>query len=238
MIESGRQPSMLATRVAIVALAAACILSPATGSASTDPPSGTFDGCPVTGEGSQGAAPHDSILNTLKNRSAQTDPNVYQVAELIDSVPKPSAAALRRPREDWSHEDRATVLPYEQAEARIVGYLYDAKPEGPEQPNCGAPVYHGDYHVWLIDDPSQDRTHSAVVEVTPRWREANPTWSIAALRSIAQDKERVRITGWLLFDQEHPEQLGNTRGTLWELHPITKIEVFENGAWQELESSP
>jgi hypothetical protein len=30
----------------------------------------------------------------------------------------------------------------------------------------------------------------------------------------------VRIRGWLMLDQEHPEQIGKTRGTLWEIHPI------------------
>ena len=40
--------------------------------------------------------------------------------------------------------------------------------------------------------------------------------------------------GWLLLDQEHPEQLlasGNrnkVRGTLWELHPVVEIEVMQD----------
>jgi hypothetical protein len=28
-----------------------------------------------------------------------------------------------------------------------------------------------------------------------------------------------------MLDQEHPDQLGKTRGTLWEIHPIMRIEV-------------
>ncbi len=28
--------------------------------------------------------------------------------------------------------------------------------------------------------------------------------------------------------------LRKTRGTLWEIHPVTKIEYFESEAWKDL----
>jgi hypothetical protein len=37
-----------------------------------------------------------------------------------------------------------------------------------------------------------------------------------------------------MLDQEHPDQVGRTRGTLWEIHPIMKIEVNRNGGWTTL----
>jgi hypothetical protein len=46
----------------------------------------------------------------------------------------------------------------------------------------------------------------------------------------------VRISGWLLMDQEHPEQLGQTRASLWEIHPILHIEVNEGGSWQSIDN--
>ena len=46
---------------------------------------------------------------------------------------------------------------------------------------------------------------------------------------------QVRISGWLMLDQEHPEQIGKTRGTLWEIHPITRIEVKDANGWRELQ---
>ncbi len=79
-----------------------------------------------------------------------------------------------------------------------------------------------------------------VVEVTPRWRGANPNWNLIAFQHLVSQHARVRITGWLMFDQEHPDQLHTaqnrpaTRGTLWELHPVTKIEVLSGGTWREL----
>ena len=38
-------------------------------------------------------------------------------------------------------------------------------------------------------------------------------------------------SGWLLFDPVHKGHLGTFRASLWEIHPITKIEVFRNGQW-------
>ena len=215
-----------------------CVVTmPLGAQSSQDPVHGKFDGCPVGGENSSGGPARDPVLNTLKNRSTQDDNNVYiyQVAELMNTVPVPSDNALKIARKKWSHADRAIVKPYEGTEAEVTGYLYDARAEGPEQPNCGAPINSGDYHVWLMDNSDTDRTVAAVVEVTPRWRDVNQAWDIATLKQLAHDKTQVRITGWLLFDQEHPEQVGNTRGTLWELHPITKIEELDSsGQWQEL----
>src|SRR3989442_8727307 len=46
----------------------------------------------------------------------------------------------------------------------------------------------------------------------------------------------VRVTGWLLFDDEHqrqaenttPGMVGNWRATAWELHPVTRVEVVDH----------
>jgi hypothetical protein len=45
----------------------------------------------------------------------------------------------------------------------------------------------------------------------------------------------VRISGWLMFDPEHAAAFGKYRGTLWEIHPITKIEVLRNNNWVDLD---
>jgi hypothetical protein len=45
----------------------------------------------------------------------------------------------------------------------------------------------------------------------------------------------VRFSGWLLFDPEHKNHLGRFRQTLWEIHPITKIEVSTDGEWVDLD---
>jgi hypothetical protein len=57
------------------------------------------------------------------------------------------------------------------------------------------------------------------------------------MKALARQGARVRISGWLFWDQRHPERLPSrqgsaaTRGTLWEVHPVTGIEVFSAGRW-------
>jgi hypothetical protein len=59
--------------------------------------------------------------------------------------------------------------------------------------------------------------------------------------------DSVRISGWLMYDPEHFAQTSNydpahpsggvkVRATLWEVHPVTRIEVFDpaTGQWRSL----
>ena len=49
----------------------------------------------------------------------------------------------------------------------------------------------------------------------------------------------VRISGWLLFDPQHTNHLKKYRSTLWEIHPITKIEVWDTDTekWVNLDDA-
>jgi hypothetical protein len=49
-------------------------------------------------------------------------------------------------------------------------------------------------------------------------------------------KTKVRISGWLLMDQEHPDQVGKTRGTIWEIHPIIAFDVQRGNTWVSLDT--
>ena len=78
---------------------------------------------------------------------------------------------------------------------------------------------------------------SIVVETTPRLRKKHPGWTLTKIREWEDADTPVRVTGWLLFDPEHTNHIGRYRSTLWEVHPITKIEVLdENNHWVDLES--
>jgi hypothetical protein len=46
------------------------------------------------------------------------------------------------------------------------------------------------------------------------------------LQAYAGHASRVRITGWLFLDNDHPTDLDRQRATLWEIHPVTRIEVW------------
>jgi len=38
-----------------------------------------------------------------------------------------------------------------------------------------------------------------------------------------------------MLDPEHPDQVGKTRGTIWEVHPVMKIEAFADGRWTNID---
>jgi hypothetical protein len=38
----------------------------------------------------------------------------------------------------------------------------------------------------------------------------------------------------MFWDEEYGSEVDNSRGTLWEIHPIHKIEVLQNSDWVDL----
>jgi hypothetical protein len=192
------------------------------------PKSATFRGCPPEGSGG------DRLLNLLKNR---VDEGSYVPVEL-DAVAKlrwPSTVE-GLPRRLWSSDDAQSVAKYEGIPISVDGYLAGAREQGPESTNCRSddPDMH-DFHLWLVGSPDQNRSTSMVVEVTPRVRASQPEWDIEVLESLVHTTQKVRISGWLMLDQEHPDQIGITRGTIWEIHPIMRIQVSRDGSWVALD---
>ena len=108
--------------------------------------------------------------------------------------------------------------------------------EGPESTNChGADASFRDFHVWLSKAAGEDRTHSIVVEMTPAARTQHRNWTTDILNRLVRDRQRVRVSGWLLLDPDHPDQVGKTRGTIWEIHPIMRFEAQQGGKWIPLD---
>jgi len=192
------------------------------------PTSSTFNDCPPDGKGG------DNLLNRLKNREDVADKWHPVAFHTLLDLPWPRYVD-KRPRVGWRDSARKQVERYEGTPVAVEGYLALARLEGPEACNCESKdKAMRDIHVWLTADPGPDRSEAVIVEVTPRIRAKHSAWALAALLKLAKDETNVRISGWLLLDQEHPEQLGQTRGTLWEIHPVMKIEVKKGGDWVEL----
>jgi hypothetical protein len=186
-----------------------------------------FEGCPPSGSGG------DPILNTLKNRIDEGAWAATSISEVI-GLPWPAEIAYQ-PRSRWSRADAASVAQYEGAPLQLEGYLLSAKKMSPETCNCRS-AEHVDYHLWLADDPDKGREQSIVIEVSPRVKAYHPEWSLSRIQQLVRSRERVRISGWLMMDPEHPDQIGKTRGTVWEIHPIMQIETRTLGGWQPLDS--
>ncbi len=123
-----------------------------------------------------------------------------------------------------------------------MGYFVAIKPQtggSGESTNChwtkGPQV---DWHIALVKKPGQGEEDAVVVETTPRVRRSHPKWTIPRLDNWEHSDAPVRISGWLMIDPEHRNHLGTYRSTLWEVHPITKIEVFKDGQWVDLDKLP
>ncbi|HEY3215678.1 MAG TPA: hypothetical protein VGK93_04235 [Candidatus Eisenbacteria bacterium] len=99
----------------------------------------------------------------------------------------------------------------------------------------------GDFHLELVaHDPGNHPQHPRHVsaEITPQWHRGSSGWRYerlaAALRPIKDQggpwdtaPRRVRLSGWLLYDYEY-EDLPPRRLTNWEIHPVTRIEVWDD----------
>lgn len=163
-------------------------------------------------------------LNVLKRR--MTAPSSSQID------PRATLAAILAPGDDTSRWD-------DHKGAVVSGYVALVKPGESESVNCHTKsVKYRDTHIGLTLDPmSNDESKYMIVEVTPQWRAVmardGVDWSTPTLRKTLLGRW-VRITGWLMFDEEHADQSAHTasgrgrvwRATAWEIHPITKIEVL------------
>ncbi|MFN2598263.1 MAG: hypothetical protein ABR563_13875 [Pyrinomonadaceae bacterium] len=193
------------------------------------PTLGSYKGCPAEGDGG------DPALNDLKNR---VDDGQY-VAVNFDAVAslKWPESTERQRRANWSRADAQEVARYEGLPVSVEGYLAGARQEGPESPNChGADADFRDFHIWLVPDSNDDRSKSIVVEMTPPVRANHANWRTDLLGQIVKKDWRVRVSGWLMLDPEHPHQVGKTRATIWEIHPVMRFEVEQNGKWVALDN--
>jgi len=191
------------------------------------PPPTTYQGCPPTGDGG------DKQLNVRKNRTDSAPWYPVSISSIL-ALKWPKGIEMK-PRSSWSAADAAEVAKYEGIPVQIEGYLAGAKQQGPESCNCHS-ANDVDNHLWVVDSPNQDRTQSVVAEVTPRVRAMHPGWAFPRIQGVVDSQMKVRISGWLLMDQEHPDQVGKTRGTIWEVHPIIAFDVFSNNQWVALDT--
>jgi len=189
---------------------------------------GDFHGCPATGEGS------DPYLNSLKNRDrSPTTARLYTVNRLYEKTPTLPKKKVHRSK--WTPQQQDLAARWERQAVIVEGYLvFDAVKEGKEACNCGSTKYV-DHHLWLASTPSAPRAKAMVVEVSPREWSYHQGWNKAeTFRRLIRAKEKVRVIGWLTWDQEHAAHLGKYRRTLWEVHPIHQIQVQRGNQWVSL----
>lgn len=197
-------------------------------------PKPTPVGVPLGRCGPEGSQP-DYALNRLKNRIDEGS-WIDTPWTVIARLPWPHAVGFRF-RNQWTESERGQVSRYEGAPVRMEGYVQGYKLEGREPTNCySTDPAERDYHLWFVENPNEARKHSIVVEITPRIRAKHPEWTDERLASLVASQSRVRVGGWLMLDQMHPERVGVNRVTLWEVHPLLQIEAQHGGGWVALDS--
>jgi hypothetical protein len=165
-------------------------------------------------------------LSRLKNR--------YTTPLLQDIDRDVTLEAILKPGDDRNRwNDKKAAI--------IIGYIADVKVGGIESANCFAIKQDfRDAHIDIVLDPfKSSKIDYFVAEITPRWRaimkERGVNWTTQVLRASLPGK-RVKITGWLFFDENHAQESentapggrGNFRATAWEIHPVTEIEVLDD----------
>lgn len=115
----------------------------------------------------------------------------------------------------------------------------------------------GDLHLELAENRrhlGERDTAYVVAEITPPWRGPAKGWAYESLLVAFRPNRggrvpweagprHVRLTGWLLLDHPYDKpvstwmlQFAAPRVTGWEMHPVTRIELWDDdaGAWREL----
>jgi hypothetical protein len=197
----------------------------------------TVDGTPCGPDGS--GDKRDKGTNLRKNRV--DIPTSYHavtwkgIAELSYPTPSPKS------RENFTPEQLEPITKVEGAAVSTIGYVVAVKPQAGNTESCNCSMKGEkatDWHIALVEHPGDGEATSIVVEPTPRIKKDHPKWTKKNLEPWLNADLPVRISGWLLFDPQHRNHLKKYRSTLWEIHPITKIEVWDNDAeaWVDLDT--
>ncbi len=188
----------------------------------------TLDGCPPEGAGG------DTALNLMKNRMDQ-GPYVPVSFESLVTLTWPKSVE-NEPVTSWPTSSRAFLDQYLGLPVSVEGYIVNIREAGPEAATCDLKEPADiTWRMNLANNPRALRSQTMVIESTPQARIGH-TWTIDVIKTLIVDPRlQVRVSGWLYFDPEHPQEVGRMRATLWEIRPVMQIEVFQDGRWFPLD---
>jgi hypothetical protein len=201
--------------------------------------------CPAGGRKDDDPDELDTATNIQKNRTDKAEDHGVQYVDIrletLRKLPYPEVLKTSglKNRADWTGPNSGIageIARYEGVPVRVKGYLAAWRDEGDESCNCEYPhVENHDVHLAFTAAPGQGEEEAVVMEITPRIKRAMQHWKHKWLSPSEENHRPVRISGWLMFDPKHPEMLGEYRHTLWEVHPITKLEVMQGNKWVDIE---
>ena len=77
----------------------------------------------------------------------------------------------------------------------------------------------------LIEESPRD----IIAAVTPAFQPPRVGWELDQLRLLCERQDKVRISGWLLYDYLSRPGVGRWRASAWSIHPVTRIEIWNPG---------
>ncbi len=200
----------------------------------------------TTLQGPEGPCPwngDNSAPETFRRKNRADTPEQDGIAyhdvtwRAIASLAFPDAKPLRK---QWTPEQLAAIAPFEGIAVRTTGYLVAFKPQSGgsgEGTNCHfSAATDTDTHLALVEDVGDAEKSAIVIEYTPRFLTAHPKWKRATLAPWLNADSPVRISGWLMLDPDHRNHLQRFRSTLWEIHPITRTDVWQDNHWVDTDT--
>lgn len=194
-------------------------------------PSATaFPGCPSEGQGG------DPALNTLYNRQDDNPPGGYRVTDIATVMSVPTTPQVDgKNRSAWSSADAKRVALYEGTAIRTTGWVVAARKGGPTAANCNSDTSR-DWYLWIGEGAGDAMDTTLVVVVTPRIQAERPGWTDYTMRRLVG--QVVRVSGYLVYDQEPPTFTVSQRATAWELQPVMHLETLYQNQWINLDLFP
>jgi len=190
----------------------------------------TFHGCPPQGQGG------DPALNTLENRQDDVSTSDFRVTDLTQVETVPSTPQVEgKNRSTWSSADAKRIALYEGSAIRTTGWVVAVRQGGPTPANCDSNSDR-DWYLWISTGAGDVPQTALVAVVTPRVRAMRPGWTDFTMRRLVG--QVVRVSGWMVYDQEPPSFLINDRASPWELQPIMHLETLYQNKWINLDLTP
>lgn len=179
----------------------------------------------------------DLALNALKDRITQVPAPIPTSIPQVFEFATPSILT-DLPRAKWPEPDRSIAAAHDQAGVVVTAYLVGATLRPNETWNCHHARWR-DIRLILADAPQAGQSNTLIAVVTPAWQDANAAWDQPTLRKLAAARSKIRVTGWMLYANDDAVEMTRGRRTLWEIHPVTRIELAApDGNWQELVDTP
>ncbi len=187
----------------------------------------TFNDCKPEGDGG------DGTLNQTRNR---VDEGKYQqtVFDSIAKLPWPKDAEGKH-HDQWAQATHDEIARAEGLPVLVEGFLIKAQANGPEAQNCHSSDLVT-WQIWVSGAVGQtDPSKAIIAGISPRVRANHAGWTLDKLNTLAAAGAKMRISGWLSFNPEQAGQVGNGRGSLWEIHPAMQISVSQGNQWVSLD---